>query len=175
MPGNPDSSGQGRSPVREGGEVHSVRSLDGALKLIERLGCCFSEEEMNKVLNREWVKDAKCKGIATRMFFPVRGEPTDSAKAVCNGCSVRKECLEYALVINEHIGIWGGLTELERRKIRKALRKGLNFICGVLPDGWDFDRKLLDSHEHTIWESDRDNLDVEINLDEDYGKESSCE
>jgi WhiB family redox-sensing transcriptional regulator len=160
--------------ISSGGHIKGLRTFDDALELIERLGCCFGGEEMDKVLNRGWIKDAKCKGVPVKLFFPVRGEPSDSAKMVCRGCPVRKECLEYALVLNEQMGIWGGVSERERRIIRRALRKRLNFICGVLPDGWDFDRKLLNSNQYIASEMECDDVDLEIDLYEDDGKELSC-
>ena len=60
---------------------------------------------------------------ATRgeLFFPVRGSSTREAKEVCRGCVVRGECLEYAVAARERFGIWGGLSERERRRERRAL------------------------------------------------------
>ena len=48
-----------------------------------------------------------------------RGGSTREAKKVCLGCDVRGECLEYALQHDERFGIWGGLSERERRKLKK--------------------------------------------------------
>ena len=53
------------------------------------------------------------------LFFPERGASTREAKEVCRGCVVREDCLEYALANGEKFGIWGGLSERERRKIRR--------------------------------------------------------
>jgi WhiB family redox-sensing transcriptional regulator len=53
------------------------------------------------------------------LFFPERGASTREAKAVCRGCEVRDECLEYALDQGEKFGIWGGLSERERRRVRR--------------------------------------------------------
>ena len=63
-----------------------------------------------------WHARANCLGVATRLFFPERGESTNEAKAVCAGCAVREECLEAGL--GEKSGIWGGLSERERKRIR---------------------------------------------------------
>ena len=52
-------------------------------------------------------------------FFPEKGGSTREAKRVCVGCEVRVECLEYALANDERFGIWGGLSERERRKLKK--------------------------------------------------------
>ena len=52
-------------------------------------------------------------------FFPEKGGSTREAKRVCLSCEVRAECLEYALGNDERFGIWGGLSERERRKLKK--------------------------------------------------------
>ena len=48
------------------------------------------------------------------------GGSTREAKRICSGCEVRAECLEYALAHDERFGIWGGLSERERRRLRRA-------------------------------------------------------
>ena len=55
-------------------------------------------------------------------FFPARGHSTAEAKAICAGCPVRDICLEVALNNGEKFGIWGGLSERERRRLRNARR-----------------------------------------------------
>ena len=52
-------------------------------------------------------------------FFPEKGGSTREAKRVCLSCDVRGDCLEYALMNDERFGIWGGLSERERRKLKK--------------------------------------------------------
>lgn len=54
-----------------------------------------------------------------RGVLPGEGGSTREAKRVCVGCEVRVECLEYALANDERFGIWGGLSERERRKLKK--------------------------------------------------------
>ncbi len=66
-----------------------------------------------------WQLQANCLGVDPDLFFPERGASTKEAKAVCRGCVVREDCLEYALANGEKFGIWGGLSERERRKIRR--------------------------------------------------------
>lgn len=66
-----------------------------------------------------WQLLANCLGVDPDLFFPERGASTKEAKAVCQGCVVREECLEYALANGEKFGIWGGLSERERRRIRR--------------------------------------------------------
>lgn len=67
-----------------------------------------------------WQRLANCLGVDPDLFFPERGASTREAKAVCRACVVREDCLEYAIVNSEKFGIWGGLSERERRRIRRA-------------------------------------------------------
>ena len=69
--------------------------------------------------DRTWQEYANCLGVDPDLFFPERGASTREAKEVCRGCVVREQCLEYALVNGEKFGIWGGLSERERRRIRR--------------------------------------------------------
>ena len=66
-----------------------------------------------------WQDYANCLGVDPDLFFPERGASTREAKVVCRGCVVREECLEYAITHSEKFGIWGGLSERERRRIRR--------------------------------------------------------
>lgn len=66
-----------------------------------------------------WRLRAACRGTDVHLFYPGLGESTAEAKAVCAGCPVRSECLEYALDAREVFGIFGGTSERERRKIRR--------------------------------------------------------
>jgi len=69
--------------------------------------------------DRSWQVQANCLGVDPDLFFPERGASTREAKAVCRACVVRQDCLEYALVNGEKFGIWGGLSERERRRLRR--------------------------------------------------------
>ena len=64
-----------------------------------------------------------CRGMDPDIFFPDRGESLAPAKAVCAECIVRDECLEFALDQGERFGVWGGTSERERRKLRRARRE----------------------------------------------------
>ena len=68
---------------------------------------------------RGWQDQANCLGVDPDLFFPERGASTREAKEVCKGCVVREDCLEYALANGEKFGIWGGLSERERRRLRR--------------------------------------------------------
>mgnify|MGYP000911190571 FL=1 len=66
-----------------------------------------------------WQTDALCAQTDPEAFFPEKGGSTRDAKRICTLCDVRGECLEYALQNDERFGIWGGLSERERRKLKR--------------------------------------------------------
>jgi WhiB family redox-sensing transcriptional regulator len=66
-----------------------------------------------------WQTDSLCAQTDPEAFFPEKGGSTRDAKKICGSCEVRAHCLEYALENDERFGIWGGLSERERRKLRK--------------------------------------------------------
>ena len=84
--------------------------------------------------DRRWQERANCLGVDPDLFFPERGASTKEAKSVCGGCEVKMECLEYALRHGEKFGIWGGMSERERRRIRRQralVRRGLASASGA--------------------------------------------
>src|SRR5271155_962001 len=70
--------------------------------------------------DRGWQGRANCMGVDPDLFFPERGASTKEAKEVCRGCVVQGDCLEFALVNGEKFGIWGGMSEREPRRRRRA-------------------------------------------------------
>ena len=66
-----------------------------------------------------WQERSLCAQTDPEAFFPEKGGSTREAKKVCVSCEVRSECLEYALAHDERFGIWGGLSERERRRLKK--------------------------------------------------------
>lgn len=66
-----------------------------------------------------WQDRALCTQTDPEAFFPEKGGSTREAKRVCTSCEVRTDCLEYALEHDERFGIWGGLSERERRKLKR--------------------------------------------------------
>lgn len=79
-----------------------------------------------------WQDDAACRGEDPDLFFPERGcvghAKLRQAQAICEGCAVRSDCLEYALHHGENAGVWGGLSGkqlvTERRRRWRAARAG---------------------------------------------------
>lgn len=67
----------------------------------------------------EWQERALCSQSDPEAFFPEKGGSTREAKRICGRCEVKSECLEYALSHDERFGIWGGLSERERRKLNR--------------------------------------------------------
>lgn len=68
----------------------------------------------------EWQDRALCAQTDLDAFFPEKGGSTRQAKRVCAGCEVRAECLGYALEHDERFGVWGGMSERERRELRRG-------------------------------------------------------
>jgi len=71
-------------------------------------------------LELDWQERALCTQSDPEAFFPEKGGSSRAAKAVCLACPVRAACLDYALRNDERFGIWGGLTERERRRVKKG-------------------------------------------------------
>jgi WhiB family redox-sensing transcriptional regulator len=68
---------------------------------------------------QSWQERALCAETDPEAFFPEKGGSTREAKRVCMSCEVRVQCLDYALENDERFGIWGGLSERERRRVKK--------------------------------------------------------
>jgi WhiB family transcriptional regulator, redox-sensing transcriptional regulator len=68
-----------------------------------------------------WQERALCAQTDPEAFFPEKGGSTREAKRICTTCAVRSECLEYALGNDERFGIWGGLSERERRRLKRKV------------------------------------------------------
>ena len=85
------------------------------LSLLDLAGQDSDEAELT------WQERALCAQTDPEAFFPEKGGSTREAKKVCVSCEVRAECLEYALENDERFGIWGGLSERERRKLKRRV------------------------------------------------------
>jgi WhiB family transcriptional regulator, redox-sensing transcriptional regulator len=69
----------------------------------------------------QWQERALCAQTDPEAFFPEKGGSTREAKRICLGCEVKDACLEYALAHDERFGIWGGLSERERRRLKRGI------------------------------------------------------
>lgn len=74
----------------------------------------------------EWRAQSACRDTSPELFFPIgtTGNAVDQievAKRICGQCPVTSQCLEFALETNQEAGVWGGLTEDERRRVRRGL------------------------------------------------------
>ncbi|HSW65563.1 MAG TPA: WhiB family transcriptional regulator [Bacillota bacterium] len=67
----------------------------------------------------EWQERALCAQTDPEIFFPEKGGSPREAQGVCNSCEVKADCLDYALGNNERFGVWGGLTDSQRKKLRR--------------------------------------------------------
>ncbi len=83
------------------------------------IGFPFRSDDFSEDGELGWQTDALCAQTDPEAFFPEKGGSTRDAKKVCGACNVRARCLEYALSNDERFGIWGGLSERERRRLRK--------------------------------------------------------
>ena len=96
---------------RDGG----MGGFRGARDVLGELAAIGGEDE------QEWQERALCAQTDPEAFFPEKGGSTREAKQICNSCDVRSECLEYALGHDERFGIWGGLSERERRRLKRRV------------------------------------------------------
>lgn len=91
--------------------------------MIARSALAFSPGSAGPLLSSardlDWHDLAACQYTDPDAFFVEKGQSTNAAKRVCAACEVRAECLEYALANGEKWGVWGGLSEQERRRIRR--------------------------------------------------------
>lgn len=80
-----------------------------------------SVEDIDKfdLVPLSWQEQALCAQTDPEAFFPEKGGSTREAKAICAACEVREQCLSYAIENDERFGIWGGLSERERRRFKR--------------------------------------------------------
>lgn len=91
------------------------------LSLVSEVPAVPAGFEAEPVTPDQWQDRALCAQTDPEAFFPEKGGSTREAKKICLGCEVRAECLEYALGHDERFGIWGGLSERERRRLKRGI------------------------------------------------------
>lgn len=102
------------APAREG-NVETNPRKQNLFDLTQDFDLLFDAVE------QDWQEQALCAQTDPEAFFPEKGGSTREAKRICQACGVRDECLEFALEHDERFGIWGGLSERERRRLKKRL------------------------------------------------------
>ncbi|MGU3434480.1 WhiB family transcriptional regulator [Actinomycetes bacterium M1A6_2h] len=103
-----------------GMEVHDVQSVDASVW--QAVAGLYSVSEGDAEGELAWQTDALCAQTDPEAFFPEKGGSTRDAKRVCEACPVSGQCLDYAMTNDEKFGIWGGLSERERRRLRRRGR-----------------------------------------------------
>ena len=88
--------------------------------------------------NEDWRPDARCAEQPSLTFYIPKGGLTAAAKFICSTCTVQDECLVTALENHEAWGVWGGLSERERRKIERL-------AASNYPDAAQRAKELIDS------------------------------
>lgn len=86
------------------------RPTPALLKALER----FAIDEPDV---QDWQRSGVCREVDPELFYPERGAGNAAAKRLCAGCPVKVDCLAYALDNDERFGVWGGLSERERRRM----------------------------------------------------------
>src|SRR5512144_2088814 len=108
------------------GSAHITSSLAQSasarphLSLVPEAPIPFEPEPL-PLTTDQWQDRALCAQTDPEAFFPEKGGSTREAKKICLGCEVRDRCLEYALVNDERFGIWGGLSERQRRRLKRGI------------------------------------------------------
>nr|WP_255426791.1 WhiB family transcriptional regulator [Pseudonocardia sp. C8] len=107
-----------RPAVAEGALQPVTEDHDRVAQVLDLKNLLLDEASGDEV--PDWQERALCAQTDPEAFFPEKGGSTREAKRICAGCEVRAECLDYALAQDERFGIWGGLSERERRRLRRA-------------------------------------------------------
>jgi Transcription factor WhiB. len=108
----------------------------------------------------EWLATAPCKDDPDAMFPSTNPREIERAKGFCGRCPAVKLCLRWALDTGEEHGVWGGLTDQERRKLRRRAAQPINIddyagtrktrqTATTLQDAWD--ANTLADGEHLLW------------------------
>lgn len=84
----------------------------------------------------KWQRQAACIGYPPEWWWPEANEDVNKKRAleICRRCPVRSECLEHGLDNRDEVGIWGGLTERQRKALRKTIRQANIATAEVFED-----------------------------------------
>ena len=110
----------GSAPHIQTGPIPSGANGRPQLSLVpEQIDAFGNDSELSE--EDQWQERALCAQTDPEAFFPEKGGSTREAKRICQGCEVKDMCLEYALANDERFGIWGGLSERERRRLKRGI------------------------------------------------------
>ena len=113
------SSAMGSTPHANLIPLSSEPSALGARPHLSLVSDSFEPEAESE--DNQWQDRALCAQTDPEAFFPEKGGSTREAKRICLGCEVKDRCLDYALAHDERFGIWGGLSERERRRLKRGI------------------------------------------------------
>jgi len=106
--------------------THAIQKLVFADTVPKELGkqACLSDIEAKEM----WRFEANCRGVDTNVLYPKANDAAGNkvAKKICELCPVREPCLDYAIENNQEHGVWGGVSEKERRRITRNRRHKAN-------------------------------------------------
>lgn len=91
-----------------------------AVTRVDVFAATFMDELLGAAGQQEWMQSALCAQTDPEVFFPEQGGSILTAMRICQSCEVRTECREYSLAHDERFGVWGGLSERGREKLRKG-------------------------------------------------------
>jgi WhiB family transcriptional regulator, redox-sensing transcriptional regulator len=105
---------------------HKIRTKQTSLKnfSVPIVLALWGQESGQKHMDMQWLNQARCLNEDPELFFPVGNtgpavDQIEQAKAVCRECNVTSQCLEYAIKENQDTGVWGGLSEDERKSLKR--------------------------------------------------------
>ncbi len=106
------------SPPQRDADIIDIRAL---LEALESSGDDIDGPHVT--IDTSWQDDALCAQSDPEAFFPEKGGSTREAKKICGRCPAADACLQYALDNDERFGIWGGLSERERRDLKRSAER----------------------------------------------------
>lgn len=109
-----DSAGQPALHIAKSPALHIAKSQT-------RSALEVTLDDLFGAMEQEWQEQALCAQTDPEAFFPEKGGSTREAKRICQACPVQDDCLEFALENDERFGIWGGLSERERRRLKRDI------------------------------------------------------
>ena len=81
-----------------------------------------NQRNLGSYRSTEWMSLGNCRLVEPDIFFPSDGAGVDKARKICTTCPVRDHCLEYALSEQIEHGVWGGMSERARRRLKSQRR-----------------------------------------------------